>query len=386
LTISTSTASFAVNVSAPLLCATSCAYVYRWHEVYTNDGADVGGPILRLANYRTSAVANDVIGTLQFWSYDADGAHVGAEVKAIQDPYDIWGRATALLFTTTPISGSPTERLRIDTNGLICAACTIYAPILCATTCLSACLVCASTVTSGIVNGSTCVCTAYLNVPTNGATICSTTVGGSSLYTANLTANATSVATRGDACCGYGIYGTATLGQGVVGLATSGVGVGGCAQCCTGYSGCFYGGSFLVRLCSTAQSFTICNVATGSGTAAHLLASGQLVCVSSTRASKCCIAPWTIPAYFLDCFEPIRFLYCSGLNSGAPFIVGALADDMAKWAPEFVRCDDVGRPVSLHEGGLAIAALSGLKIERDERRACICSLEARIAALEGLRS
>jgi hypothetical protein len=127
-------------------------------------------------------------------------------------------------------------------------------------------------------------------------------------------------------------------------------------------------------------------VATGSGTAAHLLASGQLVCVSSTRASKCCIAPWTIPTDFLDRFEPARFLYRSGLNSGAPFLVGALADDLAPWAPWAVRCDAQGNPATVSDTALATAALSGIKIERDERRAgeaalwsCICALELALA-------
>lgn len=149
-------------------------------------------------------------------------------------------------------------------------------------------------------------------------------------------------------------------------------------DCATGYALCTLGGNVMISLGSTSNAFTVCNVTTGSGTAAHILASGQIVCQSSTRASKCCIAPWCLPSYFLDCFEPIRFLYCSGLNSGAPYLVGALADDMASWAPEFVRCDDAGKPVSLHEGGLAIAALSGLKVECGERK----SLEARVACLE----
>jgi hypothetical protein len=170
------------------------------------------------------------------------------------------------------------------------------------------------------------------------------------------------------------------------GHASGGIGLLACTASASGFSGCFVGGSFTAVLSSTSQAFTICNVTTGSGTAAHILASGQLVCQSSTRASKCCIAPWQIPSDFLDRFEPARFLYRSGHNACAPFLVGALADDLAPWAPWAVRCDAHGNPATVSDTSLVVAALSGIKIERDERRAgeaalwsCICALELALA-------
>ena len=74
-------------------------------------------PTIRLSNTETAAVANDVIGTLEYYSFDNDGAHIGAYVKAIQDPVDIYGRATALTFGTNAVGVAVAERMRLDASG-----------------------------------------------------------------------------------------------------------------------------------------------------------------------------------------------------------------------------------------------------------------------------
>jgi hypothetical protein len=75
------------------------------------------GPVIRLTNTTASAQANDTIGKLEYYSNDADGAHVGAYVSAIQDPVDIYGRVTALTFGTNTFSTAVAERMRINYNG-----------------------------------------------------------------------------------------------------------------------------------------------------------------------------------------------------------------------------------------------------------------------------
>jgi len=263
------------------------------------------------------------------------------------------------------------------------------APVICGTTCVcsncvSGCLVCASTASAGIVLGSTCGCFGYLYVPTGGAVVCRPSAGTTALYGGNLVSSGSSVGVLGDALDGLGVLGR---------VSSTGCGVTGCSSCCAGYSGFFYGGNFLICLCSTSQAFKVKNLATGTGTAIVVVdAGGQFVCASSARATKCCIAPWALPCDFLDCFEPSRYLYCSGLNGGSPYLVGAIADDMAPWAPWAVRCDH-GKPATVAYESLGVAALSGLKIERDERREedsalwkCIREMRLELDIARGRRS
>ena len=73
--------------------------------------------IIRLSDTNTSAVANDLIGELQFYSNDADGAHIAGYVKAIQDPSDAYGRRTALLLGTQTTGAQANEKVRIDHLG-----------------------------------------------------------------------------------------------------------------------------------------------------------------------------------------------------------------------------------------------------------------------------
>jgi len=83
------------------------------------DVAASTGGIIRLTSTNTSAAANENIGKIEYYSMDADGAHVGAYIQAIQDPFDAFGRATALTFATNDISASVAERLRIDRLGRV---------------------------------------------------------------------------------------------------------------------------------------------------------------------------------------------------------------------------------------------------------------------------
>ena len=73
--------------------------------------------IIRLSDTNNSAAANDLIGELQFYSNDADGAHIGGYVKAIQDPSDAYGRRTALLLGTQTTGDQANEKVRIDHLG-----------------------------------------------------------------------------------------------------------------------------------------------------------------------------------------------------------------------------------------------------------------------------
>jgi len=75
--------------------------------------------IIRLSDTNTSAAANDLIGELQFYSNDADGAHIGGYVKAIQDPSDAYGRRTALLLGTQTTDAQANEKVRIDHLGKV---------------------------------------------------------------------------------------------------------------------------------------------------------------------------------------------------------------------------------------------------------------------------
>ena len=81
------------------------------------DVASSTGGVIRLTSTNTSAVANENIGKIEYFTKDADGAHVGAYVQAIQDPGDAFGRATALTFATNNTSAAITEALRIDRLG-----------------------------------------------------------------------------------------------------------------------------------------------------------------------------------------------------------------------------------------------------------------------------
>ena len=76
-----------------------------------------GNQTIRLSNTETSAQPNDVIGTLEYYSFDGDGAHIGAYVKGIQDSVDAYGRATALTFGTNAVNVAVAERMRISANG-----------------------------------------------------------------------------------------------------------------------------------------------------------------------------------------------------------------------------------------------------------------------------
>jgi hypothetical protein len=79
--------------------------------------ASVTGPILRISNTNTSASANDLIGGVEYYSFDADGAHIGAFVNAYQDPSDPYGRSTYLAFGTNSVGINAVERARIDYAG-----------------------------------------------------------------------------------------------------------------------------------------------------------------------------------------------------------------------------------------------------------------------------
>lgn len=284
-------------------------------------------------------------------------------------------------------TGGTNERVRISSAGAVTACVSLSSPILCGTTCAISPIAIGSTcVCSPILCATTCVTGAYIYGAGNiysCTCVCAPALIGSSCVCSSLFTGLSVCTTYGHfACClttCAGLFARSSSGGGIA--------VRGCVcDRLNAFSGMFTGGSFCVALSSTSCCFTVCNVTTGSGTAAHILATGQLVCQSSTRASKCCIAPWELPTDFLDRFEPARFLYRSGLNSGSPFLVGALADDLAPWAPWAVRCDAQGNPATVSDTSLAVAALSGIKIERDERRSdvrdlwsCICALELALA-------
>lgn len=73
--------------------------------------------ILRLSDTTGSAQPNDRIGEVQYFSNDGDGAHIGAFVKAIQDPADAFGRKTALTFGTQTTGAAANEKCELTKVG-----------------------------------------------------------------------------------------------------------------------------------------------------------------------------------------------------------------------------------------------------------------------------
>jgi hypothetical protein len=85
-----------------------------------------GNQTIRLSNTETSAQPNDIIGTLEYYSFDGDGAHIGAYVRAIQDPVDNFGRATALTFGSNAVNVAVTEGMRLSADGNLLVGTTLY--------------------------------------------------------------------------------------------------------------------------------------------------------------------------------------------------------------------------------------------------------------------
>lgn len=364
---------------APVICGFDYGSFTRTYTGYIQRSGDDGlvtTPVVGLLMQNGTGNANGHASpSIKF---DVGGGGANAQIYATRYD-DLGGR---IILASDNSSGSLTTRAIFYRDGLaeICgalaAATCAYSPVLCGTTCVYGCVVC----------GSTCVYSAL--------------VCGPNIYATTCVCSPVICSSNGHVSCGVGlaanwIGATCANGCGLVvcnGHTSGGVALYAATGSQYGTSGNFVGGSFCVELSSTSYCFTVKNLGTGTGTAIVADANGRFICQSSTRASKCCIAPWCLPSDFLDLFEPARYLYCSGLNSGSPYLVGALADDLAPWAPWAVRCDH-GKPATVAYESLGVAALSGLKIERDTRikedvylLKHICSLEERIAVLEGLRS
>ena len=80
----------------------------------TTDGT--GGASLRLTRQDVTVVADDPIGTIEFYSADADGAHVSSFVKGIAQ--ETYGRKGALTFgVATTNATDASEVMRIDDTG-----------------------------------------------------------------------------------------------------------------------------------------------------------------------------------------------------------------------------------------------------------------------------
>jgi predicted phage tail protein len=297
-------------------------------------------------------------GTGEFQGYSATSTHFTNNIYYSGGwKYRAAGVGVAMVmggtfsFATVASGAAPNCAATPATQFQICVGCTVNCGIELVCTCVASPAVCGTTsVTTPTMTASTCICgtgqmTVWKNLATTGcvAIICNT--------------NAT--------CTGVALYVSNSQAFGC--------------------SAVFTGGNFCVNLANTLNCFVVSCLATGTGTAAQVCTGGRFVCASSARHTKCCIAPWCLPCDFLDRFEPSRYLYCSGINGGAPFLVGAIADDVASFAPEFVRFDN-GRPATIAYDSLSVAALSGIKIERDERRredaalwSCICALELALA-------
>jgi len=77
--------------------------------------SQAGGPTLRLTNSDTNSTTGDLIGALDLFSADADGASVRAYIRGYI--LDGAGRDGYLTFATSTTSGTATERMRLDTSG-----------------------------------------------------------------------------------------------------------------------------------------------------------------------------------------------------------------------------------------------------------------------------
>jgi hypothetical protein len=86
-------------------------------EIRNNEaGNGVGGATLRLTRGDATSVAGDPVGTIEFYSTDADTAKVTAYIKSMSE--ELYGREGSLAFgVSQTINADATEAMRIDSNG-----------------------------------------------------------------------------------------------------------------------------------------------------------------------------------------------------------------------------------------------------------------------------
>jgi len=88
----------------------------RQLEISSNDNT-LGG-VLRLSNPRVTTLAEDAVGTLEFYSNDADTPKIAGYIKTVAR--ELYGREAALTFgVSKAINTSATEAMRIDENGSV---------------------------------------------------------------------------------------------------------------------------------------------------------------------------------------------------------------------------------------------------------------------------
>jgi len=86
-------------------------------EIRNNEaGNGIGGATLRLTRGDSTSVAGDPVGTIEFYSTDADTAKVTAYIKSMSE--ETYGREGSLAFgVSQTINADATEAMRIDSNG-----------------------------------------------------------------------------------------------------------------------------------------------------------------------------------------------------------------------------------------------------------------------------
>jgi hypothetical protein len=82
--------------------------------VASNSGTSV--PTIRILDTAVSPTTNDVNGSLEFYTNDGDGEHLGAYISCIAN--EVYGRVNSLVFgVSQSITADATEALRIQSNG-----------------------------------------------------------------------------------------------------------------------------------------------------------------------------------------------------------------------------------------------------------------------------
>jgi hypothetical protein len=82
--------------------------------VASNSGTSV--PTIRILDTNVSPTTNDVNGSLEFYTNDGDGEHLGAYISCIAN--EVYGRVNSLVFgVSQSITADATEALRIQSNG-----------------------------------------------------------------------------------------------------------------------------------------------------------------------------------------------------------------------------------------------------------------------------
>ncbi len=85
-------------------------------ESGSNDGSNA--PVIRLTSKDVNAVNNQLLGEIQFYNKDADGAHISSYIKGLAA--ETYGRQGQLSFgTTAGNSSNAVERMRINDKGIV---------------------------------------------------------------------------------------------------------------------------------------------------------------------------------------------------------------------------------------------------------------------------